>query len=138
MDIPSIKNHLEIDKGAFTILSTNNACLNAKFDELSIFIQDLKLNGLFFSAICLQESCLAQDDNISMYQLDGYTCISEGRKSSSKGRLVIYLHENFTYSIVALYERSDVWEGQFIHISGNNLSYKLLLGNVYRPPRDIL
>ena len=56
MDIPSIKNHLEINKGAFTILYTNIACLNAKFDELSIFIQDLKQNGLFFSAICLQES----------------------------------------------------------------------------------
>ena len=34
MDIPSIKNHLEINKGAFTILSTNTACLNVKFDEL--------------------------------------------------------------------------------------------------------
>ena len=31
-----------------------------------------------------------------------------------------------------------VWEGQFIQISGNELSFKLLLGNVYRPPRDIL
>ena len=83
-------------------MSTNNACLNAKFDELSIFIQDLTQNGLFFSAICLQESWLSQDDDISMYQLDGYTCIYERRKCSSKGGLVIYLHENFTYSTVAL------------------------------------
>ena len=52
--------------------------------------------------------------------------------------MVIYLHEKCTYSTVALYERSDVWGGQFIQISGNELSYKLLLGNVYRPPRDIL
>ena len=73
-----------------------------------------------------------------MYQLDGYTCISEGRKCSSKRGLVIFLHEKCTYSTVALYERSDVWGGQFIQISGNELSYKLLLGNVYRPPRDIL
>ena len=131
MDIPGIRNHLEMNKGAFTILSTNITCLNAKFDELSIFIQDLKQNGLFFSAICLQESWLSEDDDIFMYQLDGYTC-------SPKGGLVIYLHENFTYSTVALYERSDVWEGQFIQISGNELSFKLLLGNVYRPPRDIL
>ena len=138
MDIPSIKNHLEIHNGAFTILSTNIVCLNAKFDELSIFIQDLKQNGLFFSAKCLQESWLSQDDDISMYQLDGYTYISEGRKCSPKGGLVIYLHENFTYSTVTLYERSDVWEGQFIQISGNELSFNLLLGNVYRPPRDIL
>ena len=137
MDIPSIKNHLEMNKGAFTILSTNIACLNAKFVEPCIFIQDLKQNGPFFSAICLQESWLSQDDDISMYQLDGYTCISEGRKCSPKGGLVIYLHENFTYSTVALYERSDVWEGQFIQISGNELLFKLLLGNVYKPPRDI-
>ena len=27
--------------------------MHAKFDELSIFIQDLKQNGLFFSAICV-------------------------------------------------------------------------------------
>ena len=119
-------------------MSTNIACLNAQFDELSIFIQDLKQNGLFFSAICLQESWLSQDDDISMYQRDAYTCISEGRNGSSKGGLVIYLHKHFTYSTVALYERSDVWEGQFIQISGNELSYKLLLGNVYRPPRNIL
>ena len=106
--------------------------------NFSIFIQDLKQNGLFFSAICLQEIWLSQDDDISMYQLDGYTCIFEGRKCSSKEGLVIYLHENFTFSTVALYERSDVWEGQIIQISGNELSYKLLHGNVYRPPRDIL
>ena len=137
MDIPSIKNHLEMNKGAFTILSTNIACLNAKFVEPCIFIRDLKQNGPFFSAICLEESWLSQDDDISMYQLDGYTCISEGRKCSPKGGLVIYLHENFTYSTVALYERSEVWEGQFIQISGNELSFKLLLGNVYKPPRDI-
>ena len=57
-------------------------------------MQDLKQNSLFFSAVCLQESWLSQDDDISLWQLEGYTCISEGRKCSSKGGLVIYYMTN--------------------------------------------
>ena len=80
---------------------------------------------------------MSQDDDISMYQLDGYTCFSEGRKCSPKGGLVIYLHENFIYSTVALYERSDVWEGQFIKISGNELSFKYYYSVMYTDLHEI-
>ena len=31
---------------------------------------------------------------------------------------------------------SDIWEGQFIDVSGHNLNRTFTLGNIYRPPHD--
>ena len=40
-------------------------------------------------------------------------------------------HSNFT--ILPMYDSSDVWEGLFIELKNNSV----VIGNIYRPPRDI-
>ena len=50
----------------FIIFSTNIASIRSKFDELTIFIDELKQNNVKFGAICLQETWLADDENYSL------------------------------------------------------------------------
>ncbi len=50
-----------------------------------------------FSVICIQESWLSEGADTSLIQLEGYKCIPQGKCCSSKGGLIIYLHENFNY-----------------------------------------
>ena len=52
----------------FIIFSTNIASIRSKFDELTIFIDELKQNNVKFGAICLQETWLADDENNSLLQ----------------------------------------------------------------------
>ena len=58
---------------SFTILSTNIESINAKFYEQNLFLKDyLKTNGFPFSAICIQESWLSENDDnniISLFHL---------------------------------------------------------------------
>ena len=60
----------------FSILSSNIESTNAKFGELDTCLEQLNQLDFKFTAICLQESWLSTDDDISPFQLDGYTCIS--------------------------------------------------------------
>ena len=103
MDTANLKSFLEKNKTNFTVLSTNIASINAKY------VDNLKQNNL--SAIIIQENWLSQSD---------YTCISQGRMSSTRGGLMIYLHNSYSYSNLLIYEKSDIWEGQFIKVSGGN------------------
>ena len=74
----------------FPILSLNCQSLNAKFDQLQIFINYLKTHGFCFSAICLQETWMDNDSDLSLFQIPGYTCISNGRSCTQHGGLIIY------------------------------------------------
>ena len=44
--------------------------LNAKIDQINIKLQQLKSNGHEFSAICLQETWLSEDSDISLLEID--------------------------------------------------------------------
>ena len=53
-----------------------------------------------------------------------------------KGGLVTYINENFKVKeLDHHYVDSMSWEGQFFEIYGNGLKSKLLLSNLYIPPR---
>ena len=64
--------------------------------------------------------------------------ITSGRVCSSHIGLAIYLNDNYKYSILPLYNNSrpTVWEGLFIEVSGKGLKKPVIIGNVYRPPRN--
>ena len=79
----------------FSIPSLNIQSLNAKFDQLHIFVQQLRQSNHEFSAICLQESWLSNVADISLYQLEGYTLIMQGKTCSQHGGLVIYLNNKY-------------------------------------------
>ena len=97
--------------------------------------EELNQVNFKFSAICLQESWLSTDD-ISPFQLDGYTCISQGKTCSNKGGLIIYINETFKYKPLQNTHRYETWEGQYIQVHGG-LSKKIIIGNIYRPPKDL-
>ena len=63
-------NTLFTDKAdSFSILSLNCKSLNAKFEQINIKIQQLQSTGHEFSAICLQETWLSDDSDISLLQI---------------------------------------------------------------------
>ena len=96
-----------------------------------------KRNGCTFSAVCLQESWLSDDSDTSLFQLDGYNLISQGKLCSTRGGLIIYLKDTIKYKLIDIEANSNIWEGQFIEIEQENVgNKKIILGNVYRPPRD--
>ena len=137
-DTNLLKSTLASKKQCFTVLSSNIESINAKFNELQILIKQLQDTDLHFSAICLQETWLDDNDDTGLIQLDNYECITQGKKCSNKGGLIIYLHKMFKHKTVLSYNNSNIWEGQFIEISGGGLQKNIVIGNVYRPPRDVL
>ena len=90
-----------------------------------------------FDGICLQESWLSNDADLSLFKLDNYNIISKGKTCSAHGGLVIYLHNSYRHKNILTNVKSDIWEGQFISVINEKTNNKLIIGNVYRPPRDI-
>ena len=72
---------------------------------------------------------------MSLIQLTGYDCISQGKSCSSKGGLLIYIDNRFDYEVKMNLNTYEHWEGQIIQITGGGLSQPVIIGNIYRPPR---
>ena len=121
------------ERDKFLIL-TLNVSINAKFNDLFPVINNLTSRGLYFGAICLQETWTSSDSDLSLLQLPGYQLIHQGSKCDKHGGLIIYLNENYNSTIRNLYNSSNIWEGLFININGIYLCRTLTIGNIYRPP----
>jgi hypothetical protein len=132
-EINALKETLNGKHKQFSVFSSNIDSIFKKFNSLYSYLNNYDSQ---FSAICLQECHLAENSDLSMYQLKNYNCISLSKKCSSKGGLMIYLHEKFSYKIKNFYTHSDIWEGQFIEIFHDSFKKPIILGNIYRPPRD--
>ena len=143
-DIESFINLTKNSKQAFSSLTLNIESIQAKFDLLLSFIDNIFEHNFFFDTIFLQETWLTDkqcDSNeIKRFDIPGYHTIPLGRKCGRKGGLIIYLHEKYKYVIRdKLYKASNDWEGLFVdvtHCNNEKLNSKLTLANVYRPPRD--
>ena len=92
--------------------------------------------GLYFGAICLQETWLSSDADVSLLHISGYKLIHQGSKCTRHGGLIIYIHEEYTYKLRNIYTQSDIWEGLFIDVSGQNLRQPITIGNIYKPPHS--
>ena len=134
------------------LLSLNCQSLNAKHEQLSLYLSSVLDNA--FDIICLQETWLSETSNKQLLQINGYQMINQNYKISSHGGLTIYVKNNYKYKILNLENvlcnlpnevnptRSNTFESLFIeltlpskHVNGNEK--KLIIGNIYRPPRDI-
>ena len=123
----------------FTIFSTNIQSIRAKFSELQIFVESLKEAGFEFSAICCQETSTSDDTDLSKCKLNGYQTIHQGYSCTTKGGLIIYLLDKFDYTKKMKLNTYRNWEGQVIQVKKNdNLTRPIIIGNIYRPPRELL
>ena len=92
--------------------------------------------GLYFGAICIQETWLSSDADVSLLHIPGYKLIQQSSKCTRHGGLIIYLHEEYTCKLRNMYAQSDIWEGLFIDVSGQNLRRPITIGNIYNPPHN--
>ena len=120
----------------FITLSLNVQSIHAKFNQLYPIVSKLSSMGLYFGAICLQETWLVSDADLSLPQLPGYNIIHQGSKCTKHGGLMIYLSEMYSFKLRNLCNDSDIWEGLFIDVMGHNLRKPLTICNIYRPPHD--
>ena len=126
-------NNISKDKAdSFSILSLNCQCLTAKFDQISIKVQQLQSKGFEFDAIWLQETWLSDDSDTSLFQIQGYNLISQGKICSEHGGLAICISNIFNFKIIDMNIHSQIWDGLFIEISKFNANKVLIIGNVYR------
>ena len=121
----------------FNILSTNIDSINVKHNEIQAFLEDLNLIIFLFSLICFQECWLSENDDMCHLQLEGYQCIKQGKTCSNKGGLVMHLSKTFNYKVILSLNQFDNWEGQFIKVTGGELPKDIIIGNIYRPPKDL-
>ena len=116
----------------------NIESINAKCNELQAFIHIVSENNLELSAICIQDRWLSENDDHALVQLDNYTCIVRGKRCSNKGGLIIYLHNKFNHTVLPTSFTSPDFEFQFMKVKGGGLIKPITIGNIYRPPRDLL
>ena len=142
-DIDSFIKVFENGDQMFTTLSLNIESINAKFNQLTGFLDNLVSNKCEIDAIFIQETWLTdqqcKSNVIKHYHIPGYHTIALGRKCGRKGGLIIYLRDIYNYSPRELYTPSLHWEGLFIDVShkyNEALPNKITLANIYRPPRD--
>ena len=79
---------------------------------------------------------LKEESDLSMYLINNYYCISQGKSCSEHGGLLIYLRSDYNYELCTLPNKPLIWVGLFIKICNNINSKHVYLGNIYRPPKD--
>ena len=122
------------DEGHFNVLSLNAQSINAKFDGLLLLLELAKEQDIYFHAICIQESWLTDDSDLSSFQITGYQCISQGKICSPHGGLITYVDENYLATSINVNNTSQMWEGQFILVKDIECNKEIVIGNIYRPP----
>ena len=111
--IDALPSHLMND-GHLNILSLNAQSINSKFDSILALLDIAKNQNVNFHIICIQESWLKEGSDMSLFQIDGYQCISQGTQCSAHGGLVTYIESSLSCSKINIENRSSIWEGLFL------------------------
>ena len=87
----------------------------------------------------MQETWLSSESDTSLFELHGYNFVSVGKFCSAHSGLGIYISDDYNFKVMNMHEQSMLWDGMFVEISGQSLNdKKIMLGNIYRPPRNII
>ena len=125
-----------------TLLSLNCQSLHSKFPQLQGYLKNMENFNFNFSIICVQETWLSLEHDDTLYQLDGYNFVQTVRRCSTHGGVGIYIKNSLNYKVLPYIGNVDIWDGIFIEFylsDTNNITQKkkVVLGNIYRPPRTI-
>ena len=107
--LSEVQSIFQNNPNEFLILTLNIQSVNAKFNNLFPVIDNLASQGLYFGAICLQETWTSTDSDLSLLQLPGYQLIHQGSKCTKHGGLMIYLNESYSYKIRNLFTNSNIY-----------------------------
>ena len=83
--------------------------------------------------IYLQETWLSDNDDISMFRIDGYNFISQGKSCGNKGGLMIYVDDRLNFEITYVQTL-----GRTQKIKDDNLPNPFVIFNLYRPPTSTI
>jgi hypothetical protein len=120
-----------------SIMSLNCQSINSKFDQINLYMNKYTAENRQISILCLQETWLTAGYDLLPFHIEGYNLISTGKSCSAHGGVAIYLKEDFKYKVIK-HNTSEIWDGLFLEISFvTNLheTKKIIVGNIYRPPR---
>ena len=101
--------------------------------ELEAFLETLKFE---FTFICISETWF-NDNNCSLYTLQGYNCVDVHRSTRSGGGVAIFIKEGMPFTQrKELFKCTEHIECLFIEVDKSllNLSKNIVVGVVYRPP----
>ena len=119
-----------------SMLSINCQSINAKFDKLKLFLDDVNTKNKI-SVICVQETWNHEGMDTNCFSLPDYTLINANRRLTAHGGLMIYLHDDFSYKEININatNESNLFESLLVEIWRKDCSYqKFVVGNIYRLP----
>ena len=125
-------------QNGLSVFRLNCQSLLAKFDYIKLLIETFQLKNCALQVVCLQETWVSSDTDLSLYMIPGYHLISTSHYASSHGGLIMYLSKKWDYSIKTCDTTSNIWERQIVEIFNPNASQrrKIIVGNIYRPPNN--
>ena len=86
--------------------------------------------------ICIQESWISDESIVQLFQLDGYKSFHVNVTASTHGGVVTYVDNTYDATIKAQVNNSDIWDGLFLEIKHENLKNKIIIDDIYKPPKD--
>lgn len=119
----------------YSMLSFNCCSLNARYNEIVVYLDFFKRHGHIIGIVCIQECWVAEKEDFDVYDIDGYKKHCYGSTASLRGGLVTYIHESLHFEKIPSPHRRDLWETIFSEVT-DSFNNKLMVTNVYHPPRD--
>lgn len=130
-------NVLKSNNKTLKIYSSNLDSIFAKHSEIILMLEELCSENIEYDILCFQECHLSDSSDLTLIQIPGYKCIAKACTSSKKGGLILFLKEDYSYKNLTVNYDKTLWENQFTEISGPNLQNPIIIGNVYRPPKNV-
>ena len=121
---------------SFSVLSLNAQSLFAKFNGLQAILDLYSSQHIHFPVICIQETWITDESKLPLVSLEGYECFYVKPSSSSHGGLITYVDNEFDVYVTKKIDNSTVWEGLSLELTHSSLNNMIIVGNIYKPPRD--
>jgi len=135
-DYNTLINKKNLLNDRFLAFSINSQCLRTKIIFIKTFLLDCSLAGLDIDCLCIQETWC--DDIEEQFIIPGYNLIFQPPRINKCGGLCIYLKDSYKYISISSEVTSSTFESQIICVKmkHNKLPTSIVIGNIYRPPRD--
>ena len=124
--------------GQLNILSINAQSLNATDDELLLLLNIARSQNICLHVICIQATWHSETSAYSLLATDGYNCIHQSKRSdcSNHGGLITYVDNSYGVERINIKNDSPLWENLFVSIKGTGYNKDIIIGNIYKPPKD--